>query len=157
MTPKKDHPGVYPPPPLFYVLTFLISIFFQNKIPLSTTFLETDISFIMGLIFVMLGILFILPALIKFFKTKNTLITIKPANSLQTTGIYSISRNPMYLGLLSIYIGVAFFKGNYWTFILIPIVILVITYFVILKEEKYLSRTFETDYTDYKKKVRRWI
>lgn len=157
MKSSKDHPGVYPPPPLFYVLVFLLSIFIQKYIPLSVGFFALQITVVLGVTFIIIGAFFILPALIKFFQSKNTLITIKPANSLQTTGIYSISRNPMYLGLLSIYIGIAFFLGNWWTFVFIPLVILIITYFVIGNEEKYLGRTFGKDYQDYREKVRRWI
>jgi len=154
---KIDHPGVYLPPPLFYVLIFLSSILLQNQFPFSIALFETTLFLILGVVFISIGIIMLLPALIKFFKTKNTLIPNKPANSLQTSGIYSISRNPMYLGLLSLYIGIAFFKGNYWTFMLIPIVIFVVTYFVILKEEKYLDRAFGVDYNAYRQKVRRWI
>lgn len=154
---KKDHPGVYIPPPLIYVLIFLSSILLQKKFPFSRALFETTLFLILGVVFISMGIIIFLPALIKFFKTKNTLITIRPANSLQTLGIYSISRNPMYLGMLSIYIGIAFFKGNYWTFMLIPIMIFVVTYFVILKEEKYLDRAFGVDYNSYRQKVRRWI
>lgn len=157
MLAKKDHPGVPTPPPLFYVLIFLSSILLQKQFPLSKILFETPIFLILGVIFVAIGIVILFLALLKFFKTKNTLITIKPANSLQISGIYSISRNPMYLALLLFYIGIAFFMGNYWTFMLIPIVIFVITYFVILKEEKYLDRAFGADYNAYRKKVRRWI
>ena len=105
----------------------------------------------------MVGLVVMLPALVKFFKTKNTLIPNKPATSLQTSGIYSITRNPMYLGLLNIYIGIAFLKGNWWTLMLVPFVILIVTYLVILKEESYLGRAFGDGYVEYRKKVRRWI
>lgn len=98
-----------------------------------------------------------MPALIKFFQTKNTLITIKPARSLQTAGIYSISRNPMYLSLLVLYMGIGCFKGNLWSFILIPLLVVIVTHFVIRNEEAYLARTFGSDYTEYQKKVKRWI
>lgn len=152
-----DHPGVYPPPPLFYVVIFIISVFTQKTWPISSVFFETDVAEALGMLFVVMGILVLLPALIKFLKTKNTLITIKPANSLQTSGIYNITRNPMYLGLLSVYIGVAFFKGNWWTLLFVPLVILIINYFVIFNEEKYLTRAFGSLYIDYRNKVRRWI
>ena len=154
---KNDHPGVYPPPPLFYVVTFFISIYLQNKFPFPNHFFETSGAFILATLFSALGLIIILPALIKFFKTKNTLITIKPANSLQTSGIYSMSRNPMYLGLLAIYISLAFYIGNFWTLILIPFIILIITFFVIRNEEEYLQRTFGGDFSTYCKNVRRWI
>lgn len=157
MKTKQDHPGVYPPPPLFYVLTFLSSVFLQKQLPLPKTFFGTVISSVAGFIFILFGLIIVVPALYKFLISKNTLITIKPARSLQTTGIYSISRNPMYLGLLSIYSGMGFIKGNSWTFILIPLVITLVNFFVISNEEKYLGRAFGDDYTTYKNNVRRWI
>jgi protein-S-isoprenylcysteine O-methyltransferase Ste14 len=157
MKTKIDHPGIYLPPPLFYVAIFFISIFTQKQFPLPESFWETNSAFIAGTIFVIFGGVVLLPAFIQFFKTKNTLITIKPANSLQTSGIYAISRNPMYLGLLAVYTGIAFFKGNLWTFLFIPLVILVVTKFIIVKEERYLGRAFGPDYIDYCKRVRRWI
>lgn len=157
MKAKIDHPGVYLPPPLIYDALFMISVYIQKTFPLSALFFDTSIASILGGLFVIAGLIITLPALVKFYKTKNTLIPNKPANSLQTSGIYSITRNPMYLGLLTIYIGVAFFQGNWWTFILVPFVILIITYLVILKEEMYLTRAFGNSYIDYKRKVKRWI
>ncbi len=153
----KDHPGVYMPPPLLYVATFLISIAIQKQWPLPVMFFQTNVAIISGVTFLVLGITITLPALVRFWKTRNTLVTIKPANSLQTTGIYAISRNPMYLGLLILYVAIAFFKGSLWTFIFIPLVILGITYLVIRKEEKYLNRAFGDNYVEYRNKVRRWI
>jgi protein-S-isoprenylcysteine O-methyltransferase Ste14 len=154
---KKDGPGVYLPPPLLYVLIFLFSVLVQKKFPLPMAFFSTNISFVAGVIFVIAGLCIVLPALIRFLRTKNTLIPFLPANSLQTTGIYSVSRNPMYLGLLILYIGVGFLKGNFYTMILIPLVIIVLNYLVIIKEEKYLIRTFGNDFLKYLKNVRRWI
>jgi protein-S-isoprenylcysteine O-methyltransferase Ste14 len=103
------------------------------------------------------GLFFNIPALRQFFKTKNTLITIKPANTLQTTGIYSISRNPMYISLLLIYIGLSFLIGSWWNFILLPFLIMIVQEYVIKREERYLERTFGNQYSDYKSKIRRWL
>ncbi len=157
MKAKKDSPGVYLPPPLFYVAIFFISILLQHYITLSKDFFESNISNYLAALFIGLGAVSVLPALITFFKSKNTLVTILPAKSLQTKGIYSISRNPMYIGLLFVYTGIAFIKGNWWTFILIPLVILIVNQLVIISEEKYLERAFWQEYLDYKDKVRRWL
>jgi protein-S-isoprenylcysteine O-methyltransferase Ste14 len=157
METKKKHPGVYIPPPVIYVLIFLISIFLQKPFPLSDLFFKTKTAPVLGSIFAAFSLIFLLPALIKFIKSKNTLITIKPANSLQTDGIYAVTRNPMYLGLLFLYTGIAFFAGNWWTFIFIPMVVIVITAYVIKREEKYLLDAFGQDFAAYKVKVRRWI
>ncbi|MDO3627406.1 isoprenylcysteine carboxylmethyltransferase family protein [Mucilaginibacter sp. BT774] len=157
METKKTHPGVYVPPPVIYALIFLFSLLLQKLFPISAVFFKTQIAAVLGYLFVALSIVFSLPAIVKFIRSKNTLITIKPANSLQTGGVYAVTRNPMYLGLLLLYTGIAFFGGNWWTFILIPLVVLIITTYVIGREEKYLSDAFGQDYTSYKIKVRRWI
>ena len=68
----KDHPGVYIPPPLLYVAIFFISIFIQNKFPLSLHFFATEMASMCGGIFLIIGFSFVLPAVLKFFKTKNT-------------------------------------------------------------------------------------
>lgn len=157
MTNRKDNPGVYLPPPIIYVALFLLSIFIQKVIPVNDSFFHQEIHAYFGYGFIIAAVSMLLPALLRFLKTKNTLITIKPANSLQTHGIYAFTRNPMYLGLLTLYTGIAFLKGNWWTLALIPILILIIQSFVIKKEEAYLERAFGNSYLLYKAKVRRWI
>lgn len=151
----KDHPGVYIPPPLIYACSFFVSIVLQKLMPINSGWLSGKQ--IVGWIFIAGYLLLFLPAMIGFIRSKNTLVTIRPASSLETSGIYSFSRNPMYLSLLFLYCGIAFFKGNSWTFLLIPFLILAVQYYVISKEEKYLLRTFGNEYVHYRKKVRRWI
>jgi protein-S-isoprenylcysteine O-methyltransferase Ste14 len=155
----KDSPGVFIPPPLIYAAFFLLSFLLQGYFTIKRAFFFHSMAAnIIGIIIVISGqVVFGIPALRQFFKTKNTVVLIKPANSLQTTGIYSMSRNPMYVGLLFIYLGMAFIFGNWWTLILLPLLIVLVTYRVIIPEERYLARAFGDEYADYKKKVRRWI
>jgi protein-S-isoprenylcysteine O-methyltransferase Ste14 len=154
----KDSPGVYVPPPLVYAACFLLSFLLQGYFTIrSAYFFHSKAANIIGIIIIISGLIFAVPALRQFFKTKNTIILIKPASSLQTTGIYSFTRNPMYLSLLLIYLGMALIFGNWWTIILLPLLIIVINYRIILPEERYLARAFGNSYTDYKKRVRRWI
>lgn len=157
MENRKDHPAVYIPPPLIYVATFFASVLVQKLVPLSKDFFHTSTSKIIGIVIILTGLFFNFPALHQFFKTKNTIVTIKPATSLQTTGIYAISRNPMYISLVLIYIGLSFIIGNWWSFILLPLLLLVVQEYVIKREEKYLERRFGQEYFNYKIKVRRWL
>ena len=157
MKTKQDHPGVYIPPPIIYAAVFVIAYFIQKLLPINKEFFLTSLSTVMGIIIIAPGFFFILPAMFKFLKTKNTLITVKPARSLQMSGIYSISRNPMYVSLLLFYIGLSFMIGNWWNFILLPLLILFVQGYIIQREEKYLDRKFGQEYLDYKRIVRRWI
>jgi protein-S-isoprenylcysteine O-methyltransferase Ste14 len=154
----KDNPGVFVPPPLFYVLIFLISFFLQVYFTIRRAFFfHSRIANILGLIFILTGLFFAVPAVRQFFKSKTSIVPIRPASSLQTSGIYAVSRNPMYLGLLFEYLGLALIFGNWWTLFLIPVLIALIHYRVIRPEERYLSRAFGESYSEYRKKVRRWI
>lgn len=154
---KKDHPGVYIPPPLIYVAFFFLSVALHKILPLNNLFLQKATAATAGWILLVAGIVIVVPALWKFIASKNTVVTVKPASSLQTTGIYAITRNPMYLGLLLLYCGVGVFKGNGWTFIVIPLLIATVQLYIIRKEERYLQRAFGNEYLQYKRKVRRWI
>ncbi len=154
---QKDHPGIYFPPPLLYVAVFVAAIYIQKIIPIRKIFFQTSTSLIIGLIIILLGIFFAFPALYRFVLTKNTVITNKPANSLQTEGIYSHSRNPMYVGLCCLYLGLSLLFGNWWHLILFPILILLVYALIIRREENYLTRRFGDEYKQYRSKVRRWL
>ncbi|HEU5052322.1 MAG TPA: isoprenylcysteine carboxylmethyltransferase family protein [Hanamia sp.] len=152
-----DNPGVRVPPPLLYAAIFFAAVYIQKRIPLNASFFETGPAKIAGSILLFIALILTVISLRKFFLSKNTIVTIKPATSLQTTGIYKFTRNPMYLSLLFLYLGLTCFLGNWWNLLLLPILVLVIQQYVIIREEKYLLRRFGTEYLDYKNKVRRWL
>ena len=157
MKSKKDSPGVYIPPPFFYVLTFIIAIIIQRKFPIDNYLFQQEWLKITGIVFLVISLFFLVRSLRQFFKSKNTLILIKPATSLQNNGIYGITRNPMYVGLSVVYLGLSCILGNWWNFILFPILVLIVQEYIIKREERYLEREFGQKYTDYRSKVRRWL
>ncbi len=150
-------PGVYIPPPLLYALIFIAAIFIQKKIPIDSEIFNTTSIKITGSVFLIIALFFLIRSLRQFFLTKNTVILIKPATSLQTSGIYAITRNPMYVGLAIVYLCITCFIGNWWNIIFFPLLILIIQEYVIKREEKYLEAEFGKQYIDYKSKVRRWL
>ena len=154
---KSKGPGVYIPPPLFYVLFFIASVFIQKKIPIEDTLFQLRSIKVLGIIFLIVAAFFLARSLRQFFQSKNTVILIKPANSLQKTSIYGISRNPMYVGLAVVYLGITCFIGNWWNIILLPLLILIVQEYVIKHEEKYLASEFGQQYEEYRSKVRRWL
>ena len=83
--------------PLVYVLTFLAAVFIQKKAAINDAIFRLQLTKLVGILILAISLVFLYTSLRKFFLTKNTLILIKPAASLQTTGIYNISRNPMSL------------------------------------------------------------
>jgi protein-S-isoprenylcysteine O-methyltransferase Ste14 len=157
MENKKDSPGVYVPPPLFYVVFFLAAIFLQKVVSIDDSMIHSRAAKVTDIVFLIISLFFLVVSLRKFFQNKNTVILIKPASSLQTNGIYSISRNPMYTGIAILYTGITCLIGNLWNIILFPFLIRIIQEYVIKREEKYLERAFGEKYLDYKSRVRRWL
>jgi len=90
---------------------------------------------VVGVFFLIVALFFLVRSLRQFFLTKNTVILIKPASSLQTTGIYGITRNPMYVGLAMVYLGITCFIGNWWNIIVFPSLFLIVQEYIIKREE----------------------
>jgi len=129
----------------------------QKIIPITDILFHRTVIKIIGAIFIIAALYFSVRSLRQFFLTKNTLILIKPASSLQITGIYGITRNPMYVGLAILYLGITCLIGNWWNVILFPLLFIIVQEYIIKREEKYLELEFGKEYNDYKKTVRRWL
>jgi protein-S-isoprenylcysteine O-methyltransferase Ste14 len=81
----------------------------------------------------------------------------KPTLHIIERGPFRISRNPMYLQMVLVCVGVAIALSNWWVLILTPAAAWVLHRFAILPEEDYLERKFGADYLAYKRRVRRWL
>lgn len=109
--------------------------------------------------FLGLGGAFGLLGLVEFYKESTSINPHKPDNtsSLVTNGIYSISRNPMYAGLLLILVGFGFYLGNVLVFAMIPIFVAYMNRYQIAPEEQVMDEKFGDEYQKYKAEVRRWF
>ena len=81
----------------------------------------------------------------------------RPSRALVVTGPFRFTRNPLYLGLVFVYCGLAILLDALWALLLLPMVIVIMRRWVIDREEAYLERAFGAEYRDYKARVRRWI
>ncbi len=72
-------------------------------------------------------------------------------------GPYKMTRNPMYLGLAFVYLGIAIAGRSLWAVVLLPLVLTIIQAWAILPEEDFLKRRFGAEYVSYMTKVRRWL
>ncbi|HYZ15343.1 MAG TPA: isoprenylcysteine carboxylmethyltransferase family protein [Candidatus Acidoferrum sp.] len=81
----------------------------------------------------------------------------EPTRTVVTTGIYGYTRNPLYLGLLLMYLGLGSLRNSGWHWLLAAPTAAVLQMAVIAREEAYLERKFDGTYVDYKTRVRRWL
>ncbi len=95
----------------------------------------------------------------QLWRTRTTVNPMKPesASSLVVTGIYGVTRNPMYLGLLLSLFGWAYFLSNGLAFIFLPVFVWYMNRFQIQPEETALSAKFGKDFATYCSRVRRWL
>ena len=81
----------------------------------------------------------------------------QPSRALVCDGIYSRSRNPVYVGGILIYSGIAIAGRSLVSLALLSLVVTGVRYIVIAREEAYLRPRFGTVYEQYCSRVRRWI
>lgn len=105
-----------------------------------------------GAVVALLGVL-------EFKKAQTTIDPRCPDTSAQlvVSGVYRISRNPMYLGILLVLLGWAFYLMNYLTFLPLPVFVIYINRFQIQPEERSMLENFGGEFAAYSASVRRWI
>jgi len=94
-----------------------------------------------------------------FRKFKTTVNPVYPdkASHLVASGIYSISRNPMYVGYLCWLLAATIFFENILNILLLPIFIILVNRLYIQPEEQALEKIFKDKFVLYKSRVRRWL
>jgi len=90
-------------------------------------------------------------------KKYATTLKISESSHLINEGIFTKTRNPMYLGMSLLLLGIGICFGNLFSMIIPLIFAVVVSIVTIPKEEKLLDETFGEEYVKYKKEVRRWI
>ncbi|KPV49792.1 hypothetical protein SE17_30610 [Kouleothrix aurantiaca] len=150
-----DNAGVRFPPPFLYVIVFGIALLLNWLVPLAT--LPLTFGRVAALALVLAGVLLMIWSNVLFRRAHTSLVPVKPSSALVTDGVYRLTRNPMYLGLLLVYLAAALWFSIIWALILAPLLVVAMQRMVIGKEERYLERRFGDEYRQYRAQVRRWI
>lgn len=145
-------------PPPVYALTIALLMWILNKYIPVAQLIESPWNKLGIAIFIIAGS-FDLWSLFLFLKKRTTVNPMKPENTtgLVVTGLYKISRNPMYVGMLIMLMGYAVWLGSLTPFLVVPLFYLAITTMQIKPEEEFLLKKFGKDYQTYKDSVRRWL
>ena len=81
----------------------------------------------------------------------------EPATNVVTSGPYRYSRNPIYLSMLLLEIGIALMVNSVWLLVAVALMVAYLSLGVIAREERYLAGKFGEAYLHYKASVRRWL
>jgi len=144
--------------PVVLVALIMLAMFILGSMSPGYTFALHNAVILSSVMFTF-GIFVIVIGGYSFKKVNTTVNPVTPELSTQlvTTGIYKISRNPMYIGFLIWLIACVIFVGSLINLLLLPIFIFLANRLYIFPEEKALEKLFKDQYTEYKNSVRRWL
>ena len=150
-----DRARVVGPPPL--ILFGFLSVGLVLHLVAPINFFPGSFQAGLGLPLVGIGVLLLLWASQTLLRADTDVRFRRPTKVLVVREPYRFSRNPIYLGLMLVYLGITVSVNALWPLLLLPVVFIVIQWGVIYREELYLQEKFGGDFSDYKRKVRRWI
>ncbi len=149
--------GIHYHPPLLYVAGLGAGWLLHRWRPLPITPEDSRVGLAIGGLGVLLWLVIFASALAAFRRQRTTLIPDRPAAALVTGGPYRFTRNPMYVSLVALYLGVTFLGNSWWPLFLLPMVVIIVDRAVIAREERYLAGAFPAEYDAYAARVRRWL
>lgn len=96
-------------------------------------------------------------AVVTVTRAGSNVPTNRPTTAIVESGPYRFTRNPIYLGMFLVVIGLAIAFDTLWVLLMLVPFALVIRYGVVAREEAYLERRFGDVYRGYRSRVRRWL
>ena len=145
------------PPPVQFAIVFLVGIGLDWLVPWRPAWMTIGAMRWAGLTLTVAGCALAAAAAGRFVLRRTTLDPTGQPSRLVASGAHAWSRNPMYLSLTVVTIGLALALGRAWPLILVVLPWASMNWAVIPFEEARLSATFGHDYADYCRRVRRWI
>jgi protein-S-isoprenylcysteine O-methyltransferase Ste14 len=149
------------PPPIVAIVAALLMVTVSILLPEAQfTLPYFDIlSALFTALAVSISLLIMAAGVWEFKRASTTVNPLKPdtASELVSSGIFQYSRNPMYLGMTGILIGIFFSLSNLASALVIPLFISFIYQFQIKPEEQAMKKLFTSSFDEYCGRVRRWI
>ena len=152
--PVKPPLGVPPPAVTLLLLGVGLGIHFASP---QTILPEGWVQFAVGIPVIAVGLGFGMRAIAAFSHAGTDDRFAKATSVIVTTGLNARTRNPMYMGLTLIYLGLVLTINAVWALVGLPVLVLYLHFGVIRREERYLEDRFGDEYMDYKASVPRWI
>lgn len=154
---SSDNAGVRFPPPLVFLGFVLLGPLVDRALSIAPLALPHATRMSLAIAFIGLGLALILAAIRRFDAAKTRVEPWAPSTHFVAGGVYRFTRNPMYLGMAILSVGLAVALESVSALLLVILAIVAIDRFVVRREEAYLQRTFGREYDDYRRRVRRWI
>lgn len=145
-------------PPLILVATFGLIMWGISRISPAIA-INDSVHWVTVILCALTGLFFCVAGTLSFKRAKTTVTPLHPekATSLVSSGVYRISRNPIYVGLSLLLFAWAMYLASHWSLIGGMLFIIYIDRFQIVPEERILLELFGDNYKRYQSNVRRWL
>lgn len=143
------------PPPLYFAADVAAGLLLHRFVPLDLP--VPSLTGPAGAVILAGGVAMTCAAVVTVARHKTTIVPHAHVTALVTTGIFGISRNPMYAGFATAVAGVSLLAHSGWPLILLPAALVAVRKLVVDREERYLSRRFGSHYDTYRSRVPRWL
>jgi len=154
---KETQPGPNPGllrPPVIFLCSVLVGIALNWLRPLN--FMPKDVG-LLGLLVAVCAVLLFLLSYREFRAAGTSVRGSTSSTTIVQTGPYRFSRNPIYLAFILFVLGLSVWLNNLWMMVMLVPAIGIIVIVVIPREERFLERNFNEQYSSYKARVRRWL
>jgi protein-S-isoprenylcysteine O-methyltransferase Ste14 len=145
-----------PPPLVMLLFALLMGWLASNSVTMELNIIARMIC---SVVLLAVGLVCCIAGIVSFRQAKTTVNPLKPelATELVSSGIYTISRNPMYLGFALFLLSFAVYLASPLAIMAVVGFVLYMNRFQIKPEERALEKIFGVAFTDYQARVRRWL
>jgi protein-S-isoprenylcysteine O-methyltransferase Ste14 len=150
-----ESPGVTFPPPLIFIGFYATGYVLERVAPIPLV-VPVTLTYL-GWVIVVASIVVMLFGFLEFRHAHTTILPNHGSSAFISHGIFSLTRNPLYLSLAMLYVGFALRFEVWWALVVFIALIPTIDFYVIIREEKYLEERFGDTYRTYCKRIPRWF
>lgn len=143
------------PPPVFFLVAIIIMVLLNKYLPIGR-WLYYPWRYL-GIVLIVAGFILGAGSALFFRKLGTNPRPGARATQVVTSGPFRFTRNPMYIALTTMLIGVAILLGSFSPLAVIPVFFLLVRNLFVLKEEKLMEQWFGESYLEYKKRTPRWL
>ncbi|HMK14502.1 MAG TPA: isoprenylcysteine carboxylmethyltransferase family protein [Burkholderiales bacterium] len=152
---QRDNPGVIVFPPLLYGIAFVVVLALRWFWPVPI--FDHTIALWPGIALIVLAIGIALWGRRVLLAVGTNVNPSLPTTAIVTSGPFRFSRNPLYIALMFLYLGLTLAVNTWWGIVVLVPLLILMHYGVILREERYLEAKFGQSYRQYCSKVRRYL
>lgn len=153
MTDRTAAPNTIPWPPLILACAIIGSWLVAQLLPVPLPGALAPL----GIVLIIAALCVDLTAMVTMRRAKTTILPHRGSQNLITHGIFSVSRNPIYVANVVIILGYALSSSSIWPLLAAPIAAFAMQKLAIEREEAHLSANFPDEFAAYRKKTRRWL